>query len=280
MRRRFYPHVEIHDDFVLKRYLRKNVDIKLEYEKAIMFFHVCAKNNIIAPEVLDADFKQKTITFARIINFQTLEDHYIKTMTGKADLETTLKLQVLAGKGLASIHRNMELQHTSSWSASKFIESELLKITNSSMKNILSGTPQAIQHGDYGFANLGYQFESDKTTPHLIIFDPSANNYFTHMPNEYGSIYVDLGLYFSDINGRVPVKFYPKINWSYLPSIKASFIQGYQTESKIKLDVYKAEVMGYCAAASCYEKFYGDGIRKKLRMKFLYNSLKKNVFWK
>lgn len=280
MGRRFYPHVEIHDNFVVKRYVRKSADIYLEYEKATMFFDACAKSGIIAPKVLDADFKQKTITYTRISDFQTLEDHYIKSMTGKADIEETFELQMLAGKGLAAIHQNMNLSNTSSWSASKIIEDEILKITNCSMESFLSETPQAIQHGDYGFANLGYKFEAGNTKPSLIIFDPSANNYFSNKPNEFCSIYIDLGLYFSDINGRVPVKFYPKMKWSNLPLIKASFIKGYQSESNIKLDAYKSEVMGYCAALSCYDKFYGDGMRKKLRMKFLYNRFKKNVFWK
>ena len=116
--------------------------------------------------------------------------------------------------------------------------------------------------------------------PRLIIFDPSPNFYITQKPNEYCSIYVDIGVYFSDLNGRVPAKFYPKINWSHLPLLKANFINGYQTESRIELDTYKAEVMGYCAAAAYFVRRYGNGIRKKMTMNFLYNHLKKNVFWK
>lgn len=278
--RRIYPHVEIHDDFVIKKFIRKNVDFEAEYEKAKMFFNACSQSGIIAPKVLEADFKQKTISYSRIKNFRTVEDHYIDTLTGKADLETTLALQVLAGKGLAAIHRNMKLQTTSTWSASKVVECEMLKISNCKPESFLSETPQAIQHGDFGFANLGYRYKTDSKTLDLILFDPSANNYITQKPNEYCSIYVDLGVYFSDINGRVPVKYYPFMNWSHLPLIKASFIKGYQTESGIEVDEYKSEVMGYCSAAACYNKFYGDGLRKKFRMNFLYNCLKKNVFWK
>ncbi len=279
MGRRVYPHVEIHEDFVLKRFIQKKADIHLEYEKAKIFFSACTQSGIIAPEVLDVDFKQKTITYSRIKNFQTLEDRYVKTLTGRADLATLLELQNLAGKGLAAIHRNMKLQTTSSWSASKVVDREMFKITKNKTNCFLSGTPEAILHGDFGFANLGYQLDRETNTQRLIIFDPSANNYITQKPNEYCSIYVDIGVYFSDINGRVPVKFYPSMDWSHLSLIKASFVKGYQTESALKLDVHKAEVMGYCSAAACYDKFYGDGFRKNLRMKFLYNRIKKNVFW-
>ncbi len=278
--RRIYPHVEIHEDFVIKKFIRKNVDFDAEYEKAKMFFDACEQSGIIAPKVLDADFKQKSISYSRIKNFQTVEDHYIKALTGKADLETTLALQVLAGKGLAAIHRNMKLQTTSHWSASDVVDGALSKLANCTADSFLSATPQAIQHGDFGFANLGYRYETDSKMPKLILFDPSANNYITQMPNEYCSIYVDLGVYFSDINGRVPVKYYPFMNWSYLPLIKASFVEGYQAESGIEVDEFKSEAMGYCSAAACYNKFYGNGIRKNLRMNFLYNRLKKNVFWK
>ena len=230
--------------------------------------------------MLSVDFKQKTILYSRIKNYQTIEDHYIKAMIGSADLETTLELQFLAGKGLAAIHKNMSLETTNVWSATSIIKSEMFTITKCTPENFLSGTPRALQHGDYGLGNLGFCYENNSNIPRLIIFDPSPNFYITQKPNEYCSIYVDIGVYFSDLNGRVPAKFYPKINWSHLPLLKANFINAYQTESRIELDTYNAEVMGYCAAAAYFVRRYGNGIRKKMTMNFLYNHLKKNVFWK
>ena len=76
-------------------------------------------------------------------------------MIGSADLETTLELQFLAGKGLAAIHKNMSLETTNVWSATSIIKSEMFTITKCTPENFLSGTPRALQHGDYGLGNLG-----------------------------------------------------------------------------------------------------------------------------
>ena len=203
MGRRNYPHIKIYDDFVIKKFIRENTNLKLEYEKATMFFETCELIGITAPKVLNADFKQKTITFSRIKNYHSLEEHYIKTLTGKGDVEKELELELqsLAGKALAATHQNLSLQTRSSWTTTEAFEREIFHKTNCHTENFLSGTPQAFQHCDYGFANLGYQFKNDNKTPHLVVFDPSPNTYVSKMPNEYCSIYFDIGLYFSDING-------------------------------------------------------------------------------
>jgi len=257
--------VRIFDTHVEKIYT-SNFD--LEVEKSINLHKVSVNNNFISPKVLSYDKQQKTIRFERLNNFIPVKTLYINSLLQNDN--SNLSIFFEAGKALASIHSELMLSSRFDWFARKKMNKKSINKFGVNIKTLLDGTPLAFHHCDFGFSNIHFSTDINK----IVIIDPSPNLYSSISVNDYGSIYVDIGVFISNLSGRISPKYYIKANWKISKKTKDCFYEGYEHKSEIKLDRNLAEKMGYLLSYSNYARY--NAIRREVAMWLQYNSLKNN----
>lgn len=265
-----HPDVEIYDNVVVKRY---QLDYSIELEKALRMYELFGNYSEIVPRVISNDLSERTITYERIMNIKNLREYYIETMTSDAIDDNELCYFYNIGRSLGVIHNNLKLSSQGSWLATKNVEYCVRELTSVSVEEYLKGTPEGFLHCDFGFANVHYVVGEEFPIP--VILDPSSNNYSSTLSNNYTSIYVDIGVLFSNLNGRIPLAKYPFCKWNRLQLIKNSFCDGYKNVTAYDIDQSIAEVLGYSFSYSNFRSRYSK-LRSLLQMKILYNDYKGN----
>lgn len=270
--------IELHDNTVKKYFYHERFgdDVKVELEKALAMEKLCIENGIVIAKYLDIDYENHSITYERLVGYTKLKDQYIEVLNERTSIEEGVELQFLSGKTLGIIHKNLHLPSQNKWQPNKSITQAIVKIENNEFSSLFNNTPKAFLHCDYGFANVAYQKEISGGYK-IVLFDPSPNRYVTTKANEYGTIYVDIGIYFSGLNGRISLKNYKSANWKTLPLLKNAFCEGYTSVTNIEIDQYKAELMAYGALSALYGT---SSISRRIKLKTIYNSMKGNIFWK
>jgi len=259
------------DTRFFKEFIR---DSKIEYAKALVLWELSRTGGFITPRPLLLN--DRTIEYERLGYTECLRDGYLRYMKSNAPDEGDLETFFIAGRILARIHLNLVLDNLRRWEPpeSFWRSMDKMKCAREFEKFCLD-SPQAFLHCDYSFANI--YINRERCFPRLVLFDPSPNYHTTFYPDSYGSVYVDIGVLFSNINGRVPLVNYPGMKWKRLNSIKRAFLAGYGDVSKSMIDLKWAERFGYAVAESYFRYSSRLALISAASIYCVYNPLKGNA---
>lgn len=259
------------NDKVWKEY---RVDWEIEYAKALALWNLSLKENFVVPRPLSIDEQTHVVIYERVVFDAGIREKYINYMKESNPKEENLPIFFKTGEVLAEIHKGLYLSSRRLWQPTKEFENSMKAIGCDDLMIFCEQSPQAFLHCDYSFANL--YVEGNDSSSRIVLFDPSPNYHTTFFPDTYGTIYVDIGVFFASLNGRISLRLYPGIKWGRLKEAKHAFLAGYEQVSGIKINLKRSEQFGYAVARNYFSIKYHSRFMRTIAMLVLYNQLKNN----
>jgi hypothetical protein len=219
-----------------------------------------------------------SIRFTRVPADGTLADLYRRFLCRDTDDDGFLRLLEVAARALAALHRGLTLSSRTEWSPPACFQAAATFGGFSFPTDALKQSRQAWLHCDFGFANLSYR-RTAAHTQQLVIYDPSPNEHTTFAADQHGPVEVDLGCLFASLNGRFPVRQYPRVRWSRIAQAKEHFLSCYEAASGGSVNRTLVEAVGYATAFASLSRWRGRGLRRRVGMTLLYNRFKNNIHW-
>ncbi|MCC7424013.1 MAG: hypothetical protein IT428_27425 [Planctomycetaceae bacterium] len=265
------------DGFVEKSYPASVLDV--EYEKQCAVWNVLGgQKGIALPQPLDIDRAAGNIRFTRVPADGTLADLYRRFLCRDTDDDGFLRLLDVAARSLAAMHCGLALSSRTEWTPPACFDEAATFGGFAFPSKELKQSRHAWLHCDFGFANLSYR-RTAAHTQQLVIYDPSPNEHTTLAADQYGPVEVDLGCLFASLNGRFPVRQYPRVRWSRIAQAKEQFLSCYEAASGWTVNRTLVEAVGYATAFASLSRWRGRGLRRRLGMTLLYNRFKNNIHW-
>lgn len=257
-------------DKVLKAYFS---DVEVEYSKAVALWNLSKNEDFICPEPLELNDAEQTITYRFLPTQGSLRKQYLNHMKARLTESNALELIKRAGEVLGAIHKGLRLESYRKWEPPGQFCKAMKGLNCSAFDTFLEHCPYALAHGDFGFANIEYV---DSDYRRIALFDPSPNYFTTFYPHAYAPIYLDIGNFFSSLDGLVPVSNYPMMKWNRLQKLKDAFLLGYRTKSGFAVDPKWIGRFSY-ASAFCYFHYkYHSRILRFMSISLLFNIIKNN----
>lgn len=265
------------DGFVEKSYPESVLDV--EFEKQRRLWDVLGgRSGLVLPQPLAIDRDAGHIRSTRVAADGTLADLYRRFLCCDTDNEGFLRLLEVAAVSLAMLHRELTLSSRTEWTPPACFHEAAAFGGFAFPSQGLKNSPQAWLHCDFGFANLAYR-RTAAHTQQLVIYDPSPNEHTTFAADQHGPVEVDLGCLFASLNGRFPVRQYPRVRWARIALVKEHFLSCYESASGASIDRTLVEAVGYATAFASLSRWRGRGLRRRLGMTLLYNRFKNNIHW-
>ena len=242
-------------------------DVAVELEKAEALRRLAERQSFVVPRVIDASLEHGVIRFEYLPGLQSIRELYLAACRSRLRAAVAEEAFREAGRALACIHAELKLDGTATWQAPAALIEALRREGESTQLLSACGTEPVTLHGDYGFANV---FVTGDDSRRIVVLDPSANGFTTFASNERGPRFVDLGNMVSCLQGLVPVRHYPSMDWSRAASLVESFLTGY--ESGARLRVPRAEIcsMGRATASVYLEYRCRSKIERALARRLFY----------
>ncbi|MCA9653406.1 MAG: hypothetical protein KC501_26055 [Myxococcales bacterium] len=267
--------VEIRGELVRKRYARE--ELQAEHAKAQALWECARRHEFVAPRPLRVDEAASAIEYERIAGFSALTGPYVREMsTGDLHGRLAAILREVA-RVLAAIHQDLRLPVTRPWEAPPLLLQGLRRAGDRDGRSATVG-PRAVLHGDFGFSNLAV-LPSDGPRPRIAVIDPSPNGFTTLRVDLEGPVLVDLALFTSCVEGRIPLRQQPRIRWSALGGLREVFVAAYEGAAGTALDLEALGMLQYATAYAYFSRVYGAGLRREAALALLYNRLKGNRRW-
>jgi hypothetical protein len=177
-----------------------------------------------------------------------------------------------AGRVLAAIHRDLEVEDSERWDPLAEFGDSLARAGVGADQQ-WQAAPEVCLHGDYGFSNVLWSPDTGK----IAILDPSPDGYSTFVAGLRGPAYVDLGQFVSCLEGRVPLWFYPRIKWGRLDVLRGVFLDAYEKESGSIVDRGCVRRFGFAIAEANFHDRLRTKVGRRLANQVLYNRFKGNA---
>ena len=260
-------------DEVFKPYFS---DVKVEYCKAVALWNLSQKEDFQCPEPLELNEVEQTISYRFLSTQGSLREQYINFMKdhSRATNGKVIELIKRAGEVLGAIHKGLTLKIYRKWEPSGQFYQAMKGINCSVLDSFLEQCPHALLHGDYGFANIEHV---DSDFCRIALFDPSPNYFTTFHPHTYGPVYLDIGNFFSSLDGLVPISNYPMMKWNRLQKLKDAFLAGYQAKSNFTIDPIWVGRFSYGSAFCYFHYKYRSRILRAIAIRLLFNMIKNNL---
>lgn len=207
-------------------------DLDAEAEKARALYEISLQSSFIAPRVLGVSSADATISFEFLPGLVSIREMYLATCRGDMATEAVTESFTAAGEVLARIHAGLQLSHTVEWRPSIDFEADLRRESCLDALQVSEIAMPVILHGDYGFANT---FASGNDPSKLVILDSSPNGFTTFSPIERGPRGIDVANMIACIQGLVPVRSYPFLDWSRARNLAEAFLGGYESVGHCRL---------------------------------------------
>ena len=251
------------------KYFKKQYYASLEKYQSLS--HIASDVGFIAPEIVDLDEKSKSIIFKYIHKLHSLRVSYIKHMSYSSKYDYS-DLFYNVGCVLAGIHENIELTNTETWAPCKTFNNIMLKNFGPHYEKVLSDTPQANIHCDFGFSNVNYQDVNGIKT--LVILDPCPNDFVTFHACTYTSVYIDIANFSACLDGLIPINHYMHIDWRKLAGLKEAFLSGYEENSDLQIDRHLLACMSFATVHSYFKNRYRNQVKTWATRTLVYNPVK------
>ena len=207
-------------------------DFHVELEKAQALQRLSRDQSFVVPRVLEASQADSSISFEYLPGLVPIRNKYLEACRGAIPLEPVEKLFAATGDALSRIHIGLRLAKEVDWRPSQAFEFELRAERCLNDLHIPEIAMPVVLHGDYGFANVFLMNEDD---PRLVILDPSPNGFTTFAANERGPRGIDLANMVACIQGLVPLRYYPFLNWASAARLLDAFLSGYERAADCRL---------------------------------------------
>lgn len=250
-----------------KRYER---DVLIEAEKASRIHELGKRFGFISPRVLRVDLANQVIVYERIDDLVTLQKHYIQSLRSRSASGDISGIFGEAGRILGILHRELTLSARHVWQPSP----EWLTQRAPILRRMRSG-PSAWLHCDYGFGNVFTC--SPRATGQLVVLDSSPNLFLTTQAASFGPVYVDLASMTSCLQGLVPMKLFPFLNWGRERPLRESFIREYARASSHTIDLEILEQVTMAVAETYCRHRWKSHLMTRAAMFALYS--RPNAAW-
>lgn len=243
-------------------------------EKYKQLDNIASPSGFIAPEIIDTNESNRSITFKFIDDLYSTRIPYITHMEyfNKND---NSELFYDIGSLLAIIHKELKLPNNEPWAACKVFDTVMSEYYGADYKNVLNETMHANIHCDFGFSNVNYKETNGKIE--IIILDPCPNYVTTFHPFAFASVYIDIAGFSACLDGLLPIKYYTKLDWRKLPNLKEAFFSGYEENSNLKIDRHLLGCISFATVHSYFQNRYGYGVRTLAARSLVYNRIKQNI---
>lgn len=253
--------------------------LEIEFEKALGVWRLFEDDaRILCPRPVELDAERRVIRYTNLPSDETLTRTYTRFLQDRIAARPFLDLLHDAATAIARIHRDLRLSTRTEWQCPETFLAAARRVGFEFPLERLRETPHAFLHADCGFGNLQSIARSDGSL-RLAVYDPSPNGHSTFAPDQFASIYLDLGSVLAALNGRVPLAQYPTIQWERMSIAKERFLESYERAMALRVDRDLAELCGFATAFASFSMWRGQGIRRFLAMSALYNRFKGNLAW-
>jgi hypothetical protein len=267
------PAIKFVGDYVHKWY---PANVEGEFEKAKALWEVSQRSGFVCPEptaLLEAD---SVIVYRNLRvhgNWVEIRSAYLDCMTGSELDQKAIGAIAEAGRVLGAIHANLELISSEPWTADGVFRSSLERAGLGNSDGNWESAEQVCLHGDYGFSNVLWS----EATGTIATLDPSPDGYSTFAAGIHGPAYVDLGQFSSCLEGRVPLRWYPRMKWSRLDTLRETFLDAYESAAGVAVDRDCVRRFGFAIADANFRDRLSFGPAQRLGSKVLFNRLKGNA---
>jgi len=251
------------------KYFKKQYYASLEKYKSLSY--IASAVGFVAPEIVDFNNESRSITFKYIHNLHSLRVSYIQHMSYSSEYDNS-DLFYSVGRVLAGIHKKLELTYTEPWAPCKTFDNIMLKKFGFHYEKVLSDTPQANIHCDFGFSNVNYQ--EINGLKKLVILDPCPNDFVTFHACTYTSVYIDIANFSACLDGLIPVNYYLKIDWRKIVVLKEAFLSGYEENSDLHIDRHLLACMSFAIVHSYFNNRYRNQVKTWATRTLVYNPVK------
>jgi hypothetical protein len=265
--------VRFEGDLVLKWY---SSDVTGEFAKANALWEVAQRSGFVFPEPLDLNEAESVITYRNLESqgdWEPVRKAYLDCMLGDDEDNEAAGVIAAAGRVLGAIHRELRLGDAEEWTPPiEFARS--LERAGVGDERQWKAAEYVCLHADYGFSNVLWS----KDTGTIATLDPSPDWYSTFAAGLRGPAYVDLGQFVSCLEGRVPLRYYPRIKWRRLDRLRDVFLDAYETEVGNTVDRDCVRSFGFAVAEANFQDRLSSKLSLSVARKVLYNRVKGNAF--
>jgi hypothetical protein len=247
---------------------------EIEFHKSQQLSKVARAFDFVAAAPVSFDAQAGQVSFKFIEGLEPIRNTYISHLSLSKPGTKGLESMYQAGRVLASIHRNLELESAVDWVPTAAFATAYKRRVGDSLEKDLVDMPLAIAHCDYGFSNVCLVRESGKRR--IAIIDASGNDFVTFNSNLRAPIYVDIANFIACIEGLVPLRHYLTAHWSRLEDLRSAFLSGY---ALLGWNVNRRMLDGmvYATASAYFQKRFGYGLTKPVALLLLFNRWKGNA---
>jgi len=261
--------IEYKGNYYLKQFYG---NFPVEKDKYISFYELSKNSNFIFPKPIEIDDVNKTIKLKSISNIESIRNAYFATMKAKNIDPWQIKKFHQVGISLAEIHKGLSLKSSSTWVPSKIFYNALKDRISYDFKKKLDPVTKAHLHGDFSFSNIFFK-KGDNNNP--VILDPSFDGYTIFSTNAIGPVYIDIAHFVACLDGLVPLRHYPYMQWRRLAHIKDIFISGYEKGSGLALNRELISWLAFATVSSKFEKRFP--VFGRIGLWLVYNRFKGNT---
>lgn len=263
--------ISFEGDLVFKWYAS---DVIGEFAKAKALWDVSQRSGFVCPEPLDLNEAGSVITYRNLMSqgsWEPVRGAYLDYMSGDDEDNEAAAVIAAAGRVLGAIHRKLQLDESEEWTPpSEFARS--LQRAGVDRDRYCEAAEYVYLHADYGFSNVLWSEE----TQTIATLDPSPDWYSTFAASLRGPAYVDLGQFVSCLEGRVPLRFYPRIKWRRLDRLRNVFLDAYEAEVGGTVDRECVRRFGFAVAEANFQDRLSSKLSRSVARKVLYNRIKGN----
>ena len=190
-------------------------DVAVEYAKAQAIAGIVSREaQCDTPRPLRLCEEDGRIEFSFLPSQHSLAYEYAHFLRDPSTDSQFLTLVDRAAHLLASIHCQLDLPTRSHFDTPVAFDAAARFGRFAFPHRQFEKSPRAFLHCDFGFANLACAKDRRSEATTLIIYDPSPNDHSTFAPDQYGSIYLDIGCFFASLNGRFPLRHQIAAKWT------------------------------------------------------------------
>ncbi len=206
----------------------------LDYKKALALWELLGRGRFCAPRPLRIDLDQGIIVYEYLDDLKPIISVYMTYMKNSKQNDRGLHLIRSCGEALGEIHKGLDINPTTEWRAPEGFPELIHRIDGSDVQAFMKTCPKACLHSDFGFSNIAVMNQDGQDR--IVVLDAVPNEYTVFEPIERGPVYVDIGLFASCLDGRVPLNCYTRIKWNRIPEIKEAFYAGYEAVTGMKVN--------------------------------------------
>ncbi len=249
-------------DSVFVKLITDSLD--MEYKKAMAVYNLSLESNLfVAAEPLSICTDSNLLVLRKLPPFHTI-GHWIGKYNQRINNQSDALIKLInnAGEILAELHTSIQLK-----SEQKPVTSDIFKnlpVENCTLNSLIKDSPIAHLHWDYGFSNV-LVIDSDAQPLKLCIIDAAPNIIKGATINDKGSIYIDIGMFLSQIYlCTFPAYYYPLYKWELDYKLSQAFLAGYENRTSTKLNHYAAFSTALLISKLYTNLFYTDNSAKSI----------------